>query len=60
MDKTIKDYITGMYNFLYDLHINDPGTCMTGQEFLSKLVSSHNTLYQNWITGRPDWLPSTN
>lgn len=47
MDKTIKDYITEMYDFLYDLHINDPATCMTGQEFLSKMVSSHNTSYQN-------------
>lgn len=25
MDKNIKDYITDMYNFLYDLHIDDPG-----------------------------------
>lgn len=47
MDKDIKDYITGMYNFLYDLHIDDPGTCMTGKELLSKMVSSHNTPYQN-------------
>ena len=47
MDKNIKDYITGMYNFLYDLHIDDPGTCMTGKELLSKMVSSHNTPYQN-------------
>ena len=47
MDKNIKDYITDMYNFLYDLHIDDPGTCMTGNELLSKMVSSHNTPYQN-------------
>lgn len=47
MDKNIKDYITGMYNFLYDLHIDDSGTCMTGKELLSKMVSSHNTPYQN-------------
>lgn len=47
MDKNIKDYITGMYNFLYALHIDDPGTCMTGKELLSKMVSSHNTPYQN-------------
>lgn len=47
MDKNIKDYITGMYNFLYDLHIDDPGTCMTGKELLSKMVSIHNTPYQN-------------
>jgi hypothetical protein len=39
MDKNIKDYITGMYNFLYDLHIDDPGTCMTG------------TVYHMMVTG---------
>lgn len=28
-----------MYNFLYDLHIDDPGTCMTG------------TVYHMMVTG---------
>ena len=44
MDKNIKDYITDMYNFLYDLHTDDPGTCMTGNELLSKMVSSQYSL----------------
>lgn len=47
MDKNIKDYITGMYNFLYVLPIDDSVPCMAGNELLSKVVISHNTFHQN-------------